>query len=200
MAFANWKLFSLLGVLFFLSGCPEPGLRDTDRARSFGPGKTLVVVIDVSGSMNENDPDRLSLEGSQLLAGLVDEDDNIGCIKFSTAAKVLAPLRVIKTSADRRAFSQEVAQARREGSTNYVAALRKAREMLEQVNAPAGATVLFMTDGVPNLGTREETLAEVDVFRGKGWKIQALGYGDEAATSDILTELATRTGGGVFLA
>src|SRR5207249_823867 len=98
--------------------------------------------------------------------------------------KILAPLRTIKTPQDRRELCQEVANVRREGSTNFVSALTKSREVLEDVNAPEGSTVIFMTDGEHNTGgTDQDVLALVKTFRDKGWKIQALGYSPEAHTT-----------------
>ena len=199
-----WKLLPLVCAVAALAGCTEPGLRARDKSRSYNQaGKTMVVVIDISGSMNQNDPDRASVEGMMVIAGLAEEGDNIGVVAFSSDARIVAPIRTIRTPDDRRALCAEVTQIRREGSTNFVAGLARAREMLEDVNAPAGSTVLFMTDGQPNVGGGDDDIrAQAKALRDRNWKCSCIGYAGvlDEARSTVLPEIAARTAGGYYQA
>jgi Mg-chelatase subunit ChlD len=195
---------AVCAIALAAAGCNEPGLRTSDKHRTYNAsGKTIVVVIDVSGSMNQNDPNRAALEGALLIAGLAEQGDNVACITFSSDARVVAPLRTISSPDDRRELCREVANVRREGSTNFVAALGRARDILEDVAAPAGSTVLFMTDGEHNTGgTEADVLDQVKAFRDRGWKIQCLGYQGVLgeAHTPLLAQMAARTAGGFYVA
>jgi len=97
--------------------------------------------------MTGSDPNRLSIEGAEILLALLPKDTAFGVVHFSTQAEIGAQLQWIRTHQDRAAVHQRISEYFQEeytGFTSYDAALAVTQSLLENVE---NGTVVFLTDG-----------------------------------------------------
>ncbi len=161
-------------------------------------GKSVVLVIDKSLSMNFNDGRHFNEQGSNLAVAISASADNVGLVAFSTEAEVRAKLQQMEAKANRLELQRQINALGREGQTNYAAGLREAAQMFARSNAGAGASVIFMTDGENNCSTPEEVYAQTTIFAQRGWKAYVIALGDEAKKSQLAKEIALRTEAAYF--
>lgn len=113
---------------------------------------SIVLVIDVSGSMSRTDPQRLRETASRIFVDLLSPDDYLGVITFDHETQVVFPLQQIGSSANKESIKETVA-ARLDprGATDYNGALEAAYELLKGANLEeTRPVVVFLTDGEPN--------------------------------------------------
>lgn len=169
-------------------------------------GRRLVLVLDRSTSMRDNDPDDAARAGVELALALAGARDNVGVLTFAEDAEAVVPLRPAGGAAAREAARQALAGIERHGVSNVGRALERAREMLEAGGAPAGSWVVFLTDGVPYRQARGRRLSggpgvdeAVAAIAAKGYRIFAIALGRGASTP-FLSRLVASTGGAVVVA
>ncbi len=169
-------------------------------------GRRLVVVLDRSTSMRDNDPDDAARAGLDLALALAGTRDNVGLVTFAEDPEVVVALRPAGGTAAREAARQALAGIERHGVSDVGRALERAREMLEAGGAPAGSPIVFLTDGVPYRQARGRRLAEgpavdeaVAAIARKGYRIFAIALGRGASTP-FLSRLVASTGGAVVVA
>jgi hypothetical protein len=193
----------LAPLLLALAGCGGPSARplptESALVRDVQPeGKFLVCVIDVSESMDSQDPRHYNEMGAHLAVALAGSLDNFGAVSFGSRAQVLAPLRALSGRSGRRGLHDEIARAGRRGQTNFVDALRLAHGMLASARAPAGSSIVFLTDGRHNTGGEEaDVLAEVRAFQARDWRIFTIGLSEEGE-SPLLQQMSVSTKGAHF--
>lgn len=111
------------------------------------PSRSVIVVLDRSNSMTGSDPNRLSIEGAEILLALLPKETALGVVHFSTKAEIGAKLQWIRTHQDRTAVHQRIShyfQEKYTGFTSYDAALAVTQALLQNEQ---NATVVFLTDG-----------------------------------------------------
>ncbi len=189
-----------------LAGCTSRPLTENVDPK----GRSLVLVLDGSASMADNDPGRARVQGATLAAALAGTHDNVGVIAYNARARVLAPLAPAGSAATREVLRAAIDEVGTTGSTDFGAALDAAEAMLTEGNAPRGSAIVFLTDGLPtghvnrlrefarkttvNLGVPEA----VARIAAKGWRIFAITFGPEAPlTREYLAQLTGPTGGSV---
>jgi Mg-chelatase subunit ChlD len=173
-------------------------------------GKVLVMIIDRSQSMKSNDAERFNIEGASLAAAISNKGDNLGIVRFSTEADVFIPMRTLSTVDDRTFAISQIQKIQPEGTTNFVLALIKAREMLAAVKAPAGSSVVFFTDGQPEgeytdrssgkpvkKSQEEAIMGEIKNFADADWRIYTIGF-SPGVNASLLSDMAVKTGGAFF--
>jgi Mg-chelatase subunit ChlD len=171
-------------------------------------GRSLVLLLDASASMNENDPGRAAVQGATLALALAGQHDNVGVVAYNSRARILVPLRPSGLAPTREATQQEIEQVGTSGSTDFGVALDAAYAMLEAAKAPRGSAAILLTDGLPTgrislrrefAGSADNALAVPDSvprFAQRGWRIFAIVFGPEAAqTRGYLAQLVGPTGG-----
>ncbi|MDR2567650.1 MAG: VWA domain-containing protein, partial [Bifidobacteriaceae bacterium] len=153
----------------------------------------VILVLDSSGSMADNDPDRLRVEASKALIDALGENDEVGVVAFANTARWLALLSTNKAAA--KASLAGVGQA---GGTNLTAGMRLAITALRPHSLDEAFTIdraiVLLTDGEGDYDralTREAQEADVAVY--------TVGLG-QATDEALLDEIATQTGGRFFLA
>jgi len=108
----------------------------------------LRVLIDVSGSMKQNDPANLRIPALKLLVNLLPVDSNAGIWLFAADAVVLAPTGPV----DQDWKSATLKSTRKIHSrglyTNIETALENALEGWSETETSAGRSVILLTDGV----------------------------------------------------
>lgn len=166
-------------------------------------GRHLVLLVDVSTSMRQNDPDDAARSGVDLALALAGARDNVSVVTFAVDAEVRVPLQPAGDTAAREAQRRALDGVERNGVGDVARGLVRAREVLEAGAAPRGSTVVLLTDGVPYRQARGRRLAgevtveeAVGAIAAKGWRVVAIALGQEAATP-FLADLVARTGGSV---
>ncbi len=116
--------------------------------------RDIVLVLDVSGSMEGEKIRRITNDATELVSNLLDSPENqIALITFSDEANVLSEF-----SRDESALLTDIGKMHASGGTNYYAALKEVENILSDYDRPEGheLAVLFLTDGFPNAETPNE--------------------------------------------
>lgn len=156
---------------------------------------SLVLLVDISGSMVA--PNRLPLvkEAVRLLLGRLRPDDRVGLVTFAVEPRLaLLPTPVAEMQEILRAFEHLEAK----GPTNGGAGMELAYDLAKAHGVPDGRNCVIMcTDGDFNSGpTREEELARIiDRQKNSGVKLSIYGFGRGRQIDARLEKLALRGGG-----
>jgi Ca-activated chloride channel family protein len=155
----------------------------------------LTFVIDCSGSMIEQNRLEMVKHAIRLLLTQLDGNDSIAIVAFSSDARMILPM----TSASRRDLIESALQPLKpENSTNSEAGLKMGYEAaLAGLNANANNRVVFLSDGVANVGeTDPQKLAEgVKRIREKGIYLNSIGVGMNNHNDALLEQLADKGDG-----
>lgn len=115
---------------------------------------TVILVLDNSGSMKNNDPENLRFSGAQVIIGLLDPGDEFGLVLFSTQTQVLTNgLEVAgKTPLDKLPLLDDLVSSKAEGYTDVKAALQKAAGLISTTSQENRKVVIvLLTDGKPEI-------------------------------------------------
>lgn len=170
------------------------------RAREAPPAPrapaTVILLLDVSGSMDA--PNRLPLvqEAAVALLRRLRPEDRVGLVTYAGESRVLLrPTALAHEAAVRAAIEALTAQ----GRTNGGAGLREAFALAAaDRDAPGEHVVLLCTDGDFNMGeTSEAELgALIDRHRDAGVRLAIFGFGRPDRIDARLEALAARAHGG----
>ena len=155
--------------------------------------RDLVVVLDTSGSM---DREKLRQAKAAVIHALdsLSSDDRFALIAFATTPTSFREQLVESTAPNLHDAREWVEKLRSEGGTDISAALEAALKL--RTDKPAGRTfqVVFLTDGLPTVGTTEpnKILELVGRQAGEGTRIYTFGVGDDVDTQ-LLDSLAEKT-------
>lgn len=168
-------------------------------------GLDLRVLIDVSGSMRENDPQNLRGSALRLLAGLLQADTRAGVWTFDEHATALVPLGM----ADQKWKAQARGQSLRIGFQGRFTDIEQALQAaIEDWVAPANGqrrAIILLTDGKVDLPSdqarnsasyeriRQQILPRLKQF---GAVVHTLGL--SAASDDQLLQVLSEKSGGWF--
>ena len=174
-------------------------LRVALRGRELAPTErkplALTFVVDVSGSMREEDRLELVKHALRLLLGQLDANDSIALVAFSQEARLVLP----PTSARARGVIESALYPLApDGGTNAEAGLKMGYEV-----AAAGFVegsenrVVFLSDGVANIGQTDQDRIDQDVEhrRARGIYLNTIGVGLENHNDVFLEQLADRGDG-----
>ena len=192
--------FALAAALAPVScgGSQATGAKDPYIDNPNASGKSVVLVIDRSKSMDFNDTRHFNEQGSQVAVAISSSSDNLGLVAFSTDSTVVSKLQALSSKNVRLEFQRQINALGRDGLTNYATSLADAAQMLVRSNAGKGASVIFLTDGDHNQGPKEEVLKQATVFAQRGWRVFVIALGEEAAASELAKEIAIRTEAAYF--
>ena len=156
---------------------------------------SLVLLVDISGSMAA--PNRLPLvkEALRLLLARLRPDDRVGLVTYAAEPKLaLLPTPVAETQEILRAFEHLEAK----GPTNGGAGMELAYDLAKAHGVPGGRNCVIMcTDGDFNTGpTSEEELGKIiDRQKDSGVRLSVYGFGRGRQIDARLEKLALRGGG-----
>ncbi len=155
----------------------------------------LTFVVDVSGSMREQNRLEMVKHAMRLLVSQLEPYDKIGIVKFSSDASVVLQL----TSIDQRAtIESAIEPLQPDGSTNSNAGLQLGYAIaLGGVDPNSISRVVFLSDGVANVGeTDPAKIAEqVKPMREKGIYLNTIGVGMNNHNDVLLEQLADKADG-----
>ena len=160
------------------------------------PDVNLVLLLDVSGSMNEPDKLPLAQQSMALLLDSLKPTDTVAIVVYAGAAgEVLAPTPVRQ----KETILDALRSLRPGGSTAGAAGVRLAYELAEKSFRKNGVNrILLATDGDFNVGItdRDELKGFVQREREKGVFLSVLGFGEGNYRDEIAQALA-QNGNGV---
>ncbi len=113
-----------------------------------------ILIIDTSGSMVGDKLDKVKSDSIDLIQKTLQDNNNkIGIIEFNDNASIISNL-----SNDIPDLTNKINSLTAAGNTNYYQALVKLDELLKtyQKEENRELTVLFLTDGLPNMNTPNE--------------------------------------------
>ncbi|GEM_PF-5595976 len=165
---------------------------------------TVIFLIDESGSMKYNDPQKLSIKSISLYGSLFkflspqSEDLEISIIGFADSARIVVPLQPYKPYLDTLINSS----IRRDGKhTDIAAALKAALGLIDSLPIKRDISVVLLTDGKIELPAWRSMSAyhhELDsiltVFGNLNIPVTAIGLSKQA-DRQLLKRISAKTGG-----
>ena len=127
---------------------------DTKELLKENTNTDTILIIDTSGSMTGDKLDKVKSDSVDLIQKTLQDNNNkIGIIEFNDNASIISNL-----SNDISDLTNKINSLTTLGSTNYYQALVKLDELLKtyQKEENRELTVLFLTDGLPNINTPNE--------------------------------------------
>ncbi|HEU4837743.1 MAG TPA: VWA domain-containing protein [Pyrinomonadaceae bacterium] len=156
----------------------------------------LVLVIDKSGSMADDDKMSRVKESLRTMLGKLRPNDIISIVAFDSSAQVLYPARTIGDGAGVRYAIDCLAP---DGSTNLHSGLMLGyKEAKKHFRAGATNRVILLTDGIANTGVTSpaQIAADSSEYNGQGIDLSTIGVGLDL-NNDLLRTLA-RSGRGLY--
>lgn len=174
---ARWKRFARWTAIWTLMVLAMAGPRwDFTDVQLFRPGTNLLVLFDISRSMNVTDvqPTRLA-RGRQELEDILNKNPGIrvGLIAFASVAHVVSPITEDMNGIRRVLPALDTRLVRLQGS-RLSFALDRAKELIAGQPAESVNSVLIITDGDFDEAGLEE---RVRSFADAGVRVHVLGVG-----------------------
>ena len=166
---------------------------------------SVVLIIDSSASMAQNDPASLRFVAASQLVDLLEERDEISAVLFADDSAVLVPLTRVTDVASRETIKAGLTPVAPVGSTNMRAALEAGLAELEKGSSPIRFAI-FLTDGElhppdwPNFSAeqreseRNAVLALADSFGERKWGLFPVSLAS-TVEPEFLQKLAEKGGG-----
>jgi len=168
----------------------------------------VVVVLDNSGSMKANDPNRLAGQAVMNFVANLKGDVHVSVIEFSTTPTLLMPLTPLDDET-RRQVQQAVAKLDYKGQwTDTGAALERALYEMDSHGRPdALRCIVLMTDGYVDVGNASRDSDKIHwiiqslIPEAVAKKVRIFGVAfTDQADYELLQQLAQKTGAGYYRA
>ncbi len=192
----------------YADGAPSPfhndgtyflriGVQGQEIPESARPSAALTFVIDVSGSMNQENRLGLVKRSLQLLVEQMRADDSIAIVVYGTEARVVLPPT---SGAYKDAILSSIYRLQPEGSTNMEAGLLLGYDQANRAYIPNGINrVILASDGVANVGdTGPNSLsAKIRGYADSGIQLTTVGFG-MGNYNDVMMEQLADQGDGFY--
>ncbi|RQW02957.1 VWA domain-containing protein, partial [candidate division KSB1 bacterium] len=132
-------------ALFLAFQAPVAGADET-------PPADVRVLIDVSGSMKQNDPHNLRIPALKLLVNLMPPGAWAGVWLFAEQAQPLVPLERVDQNWQKQALALAAKIHSRGQRTDIEAALKKAALERQTADATSRRRLILLTDGLVDVG------------------------------------------------
>jgi Ca-activated chloride channel family protein len=161
----------------------------------------ILLVVDVSGSMNDEDKIGQARRGLQTFLRHLSPRDRVGLVTFSSETQELVPIREFRLNRDllRTRVSELVA----DGDTALYDATERAWRTVDELDDDTRINaVVVLSDGEDTASSRglDEVLAALSARaggEGRQIRVFTIAYGKDA-TEDVLEQLATASGGNAY--
>ncbi|MGE3536807.1 MAG: VWA domain-containing protein [Candidatus Tectimicrobiota bacterium] len=165
-----------------------------------------VLLLDNSGSMRQNDPQRLSHVAVQLFLALARPQDHVGVVAFSDTGTSLCPLMPMRSAADKQACLARLQALHFTGQTTDLRAALQAGLASFPTAVVAGSRdlVVLLTDGKQDLGPQQRAAEAAALaalrdtvlpqYLERRIAVYTLAF-TAAADRDLLREMARTTSG-----
>jgi len=161
------------------------------------------ILIDISGSMKQNDPKNLRRSALRLIVGLTPPENRAGVWTFAQYTNMLVPLGVINDSWKKRARSISERISSPGQFTNIEDVLTRATADWDRESDQYRRNIILLTDGMvdisknkrENADSRQRILAELGPrIRAAGGKIHTIAL-SERADHELMKALSDMTDG-----
>lgn len=200
---ANLRQYAVFVGFLAILALALPVLATTDSlAGEKSNGVDAVLIMDSSGSMAKNDPNKLRTPAAKLFMSLLGGNDRIGLVSFSDNGYPVLHL----TAPDPKNNDRILASADKVSSkgvyTNLHAALVKGTQMLDREGKPGQEKMLvLMSDGKMDVGDTDEDWRLTQKIQGellesikaKNIKVYTIAF-TEASDMELLKDIAHRSG------
>ena len=153
----------------------------------------LTFVVDVSGSMDQENRLGLVKRALGLLLDELGPDDRVGLVVYGTEGRVL-----LRHTRDLEEIRRAIALLRPEGSTNVEEGLRLAYDLADEGwRQGASNRILLCSDGVANVGATgpESILARIGKEAQRGIALTTVGFGMGNYNDALMEQLADQGDG-----
>jgi Ca-activated chloride channel homolog len=181
----------------FAAGPAYRVLRFNVRAREVSAANrkpaVLTFVVDVSGSMNQENRLELVKQALGLLLGQLRPSDRVGLVIYGSTGQVL-----LEPTSDHEAIKQAIARLAPGGSTNAEEGLTLGYDVAGRFfRAGAINRIILCTDGVANVGRTgpDSILERIGREARRGIELTALGFGMGNYNDALLEQLADKGDG-----
>jgi len=161
------------------------------------------VLIDVSGSMKQNDPDNLRIPATKLLLKLIPDGTEAGVWVFGEKVAAIIPVQSVNSGWRAGAANQLGKINSAQLFTNIGLALESSSQGWEAASADEKRTLILLTDGMVDVSKSpvDNAVARADVLEKllpklveKGVQIHTIALSDNA-DADLLKTLSIGTNG-----
>lgn len=132
----------------------------TSQVQSKEQALDIALVLDASGSMKKNDPNRLRVEAAKMFVHLLDRNDRASVISFSSRAYPVTKLLSLNTKKNETTLLRSIDKMAATGKfTNLHDALLQGYKVLQQdKDSRREKHIILMSDGQMDLGNKERNL------------------------------------------
>jgi Mg-chelatase subunit ChlD len=167
-------------------------------------GVDLICIVDVSGSMS-GDKIKLVKESLEHLVKLMNEEDNLALITFSSDAEVINELTPM-TQENKTDLLKNIDNLYAYGGTNIYPALEKALDLIahDYSTGERIASIILLSDGQDNysynsLLSRFENLLETTNKTNYAFTLHTFGYGEDHDEEIMLNLAKIQSGSFLFV-
>jgi uncharacterized protein YegL len=168
----------------------------------------VILVLDTSGSMVRNDPQRVAKTAVNLFIEMLGKDSRISVIGFNQRIIFDTELKERNAVQDKRELTARVNALRYAGDTDIGLALKLADSKLKASPSNNVPVVLLLTDGRIDTGNEardEESMREIEaLIQNPAYPIFTVGLAQSGNAKNIdldtINRIATKTGAGSFVA
>ncbi|MCJ8012047.1 VWA domain-containing protein [Paenibacillus sp. KQZ6P-2] len=190
----SWKLLvPATLVMLFVVGLALEFVYEINAGGS-KPIKDIVLVIDNSGSMQQNDPDNARYTAAKDMINRMDSDNRVAVMAFNDQTDLLQPFIQVKDQAAKDKVAAEIdALEATDGGTNISLALSDTmKHIQDQGDAGRGTMVVLLSDGVSDVDLNS-ALAQ---YKQKHVQVNTIGLSlVQSDGSSLLKSIAQETGG-----
>lgn len=161
------------------------------------PPANLTFVIDVSGSMAQENRLGLVKQSLQMLVDRMRADDSIAIVVYGSSARVVLPPT---SGANRNVILNAIYSLQPEGSTNLEAGLLLGYQQANIAYKPGGINrVILASDGVANVGLTDPDgiASQIRGYADAGIQLTTLGFG-LGNYNDVMMEQLADQGDGQY--
>ncbi|MAT97331.1 MAG: hypothetical protein CL608_09335 [Anaerolineaceae bacterium] len=190
----------------YADGAPSPfhndgtyflriGVQGYESSEEVRPSAALTFVIDVSGSMAQENRLGLVKESLEILVNRMRADDTIAIVVYGSDARVILPPT---NGSDRNTILNAIYALDTEGSTNLEAGLLLGYEMANRAYKFDGINrVILASDGVANVGntSADSIAAQIRGYADAGIQLTTIGFGLGNYNDVMMEQLADQGDG-----
>ncbi len=190
----------------YADGAPSPfhndstyflriGVQGYESSEEVRPSANLTFVIDVSGSMAQENRLGLVKQSLEILVNRMRADDTIAIVVYGSDARVILPPT---NGSDRNTILSAIYSLDTEGSTNLEAGLLLGYEMANRAYKFDGINrVILASDGVANVGntSADGIAAQIRGYADSGIQLTTIGFGLGNYNDVMMEQLADQGDG-----